>query len=357
MRDISMSSRIALFCRLTLAGPWKRRVLSASLALLIASGAGLPARSIFAQKTPLPPDRTKYALIISGISGDENYAGVFNGWKSRLERALIDRLGFAPEQIAILTEKPTGTERKATAAEIARTLGELLSFVGPGRQIFIFMLGHGSFDGEVARYNLPGPDLNAREFAELVRPLTAERLVIVNMTSASGEYLKLLNGPGRVVITATRSGMEQNAPRFAEHFITALEKPEADLDRNRRISLLEAFEYATKQTAAVYEKSGRLVSEHALLDDNGDGVGHPQAEADDGGLAKITYLDSLPQQQAGGDPELVRLFEERLRLEGAIEQLKSGKSRQPAGEYASSLEKLLLELARLNRTIRARQKK
>lgn len=324
-----------------------------ALLLLVSGLNGLAA----AQQAPLPPDRSKHALIITGISGEESYATLFNLWKDRLQKALIERLGFAPEQVAVLTEKPAGRERRATAAAIGEALGQLQAAPAPGRQVYIFMIGHGSFDGETARYNLPGPDLTAREFADLLRPVTAERLVIVNMTSASGEYLKLLNAPGRVVITATRSGMEQNAPKFAEHFIAALEKTEADLDRNKRISVLEAFEYATKQTASGYEKAGKLVTEHALLDDNGDGVGHPQVEAGDGSLARITYLDSLPQQQAGGDPTLVKFFEERLRLEGAIEQLKSQKGQTKPEEYAQSLEKMLLELAKLNRTIRTRQKR
>ncbi|MFM8395572.1 MAG: hypothetical protein ACKOB4_16785 [Acidobacteriota bacterium] len=351
----------------------RRPTIRSILALfLLFCGVGLPAAPVLSMapesvggtqgppaKSPatLPPDRSKHALIIAGISGEESYATIFNAWRERLQRALVERLGFAPEQIVVLAEKPLPGERRSTAAVIGEALGELQRQARPGQQIFIFMIGHGSFDGETARFNLPGPDLTAREFADLVRPLTAERLVIINMTSASGEYLKLLNGPGRVVVTATRSGMEQNAPKFAEHFITALEKADADLDRNRRLSILEAFEYATKQTAAVYEKSGKLTAEHALLDDNGDGVGHPQAEAGDGGLARITYLDSLPKQQAGGDPALAQLFEERLRLEGSIEQLKARKSQTPPEEYASSLEKLLLELAKLNRTIRARQKR
>jgi hypothetical protein len=150
--------------------------------------------------------------------------------------------------------------------------------------------------------------------------------------------------------------MEQNATRFAEHFIAALGNAEADTDKNSRVSVLEAFEYAVKLTNASFEKKGTLVTEHALLDDNGDGVGHQKAEAGDGVLAKTTYFDSLPQQQAGGDAELAKLFAERGRLEGAVELLKARKAQMKEEEYEAELEKMLLELARLGQTIRSKKK-
>ena len=306
---------------------------------------------------PVWSDRSKHALIITGIGGGDEYSVRFNGWKNRLKRVLIDRLGFAGDQVLTFTEKPDREESRSTAVVVSAALSQLQGRVRPEQQLFVFIIGHGSFDGETARLNLPGPDLTVTELAKLLGSLAVERLVVVSMTSASGEIIKLLGGPGRVLVSATRSGLEQNAPKFAEHFITALENPVADLDRNRRISLLEAFEYGTKQTSAEYERTGRLATEHALIEDNGDGVGHPQAEAGDGGLARVTYLDSLPRQQAGGDLELAQLFEQQLQLEGLVEQLKGRKDRTPPQEYLASLEKILTEMARLNRAIRTRQKR
>lgn len=304
----------------------------------------------------LPPDRNKFAMIISGISGEEAYAKQFGGWTGSLRDALINQLGFAPDQVTVLTEKPAGSEQRASAEVVRQTLVALRNNLKPDNHVFIFFIGHGNFDGKIAKFNLIGPDLSAGDYAQLINNLPTRNLVIVNMASASGEFVKPLAGAGRVVITATRSGNEQNATHFAEHFIAALGNPEADADKNGRVSMLEAFNYATKLTNEFYEQAGKIVTEHALIDDNGDGVGHPKAEAGDGVLAKTTYLDSLPQQQAGGDPELAKLFAERLRLEGQVEQLKARKEQMKAEEYQAELEKLLIELARLNQTIKAKQK-
>ncbi len=308
------------------------------------------------QDLHLPPDLTKFALIISGISGEESYAKQFAQWSADLRQALIERLAFAPEHVKLLSENPGEGAARATAEEVRNVFAEWQQMIKPEHTIFIFFIGHGSFDGKEAKFNLVGPDLSANDYALLFKKLAARRLIIINMASASGEFIKSLSAPGRIVITATRSGMEQNATRFPEYLIAALTHPEADADKNERISILEAFNYATKLTAEWYEREGRLATEHALIDDNGDGKGHQKAEEGDGTLAKTTYFDSLPQQRAGGDAQLEQLFAERTRLEGEIEQLKARKEEMKPEEYEAALEKLLIELAKLNQSIKARQK-
>jgi hypothetical protein len=304
----------------------------------------------------LPPDPNKFAVIISGIGGDEAYSTRFAKWAGDLRSALVGRLGFAEERVTALTEKPSEEEQPCSADVVRDVFGKLRDSVKPDSQVFIFFIGHGSFDGKIARFNLLGRDLSAADYAQLIKSLPARKLVIVNMASASGEFIKPLSGAGRVVITATRSGMEQYAPRFAEHFIAALGNPEADADKNGRVSAFEAFNYATKLTSDYYEKKGLMATEHALLDDNGDGVGHAKADEGDGALARTTYFDSLPLQQAGGDEELAKLFSERLRLEGEIEQLKARKGQMNEDEYDNALEKLLIEFAKVGQSIKAKRK-
>jgi hypothetical protein len=304
----------------------------------------------------LAVDRNKFAVIISGISGEEAYDKQFSEWTQKLYGAMTGPLGFADDQVMVLTEKPSGKEQRATADNVRQTLASLRNSAKPDSQIFIFFIGHGSFDGKIAKFNLIGPDLSANDYAQLINNLPAREIIVLNMASASGEFIKPLSGRNRIIVTATRSGMEQNATHFAQYFIAALGNPEADPDKNGRVSVLEAFNYASKLTAESYEQNGKLATEHALLDDNGDGAGHQKAEAGDGVLAKTTYFDSLPQQQAGGDTELAKLFAERMRLEGEVEQLKARKDQMKAEEYETALEKMLIDLARLSQSIKAKQK-
>ncbi len=324
-----------------------------------------PAETKPAQR--LPADPNKYAVVISGISGEEQYSKKFAEWTTKLRAALLDKLGFAEDHTFVLTERPVeaAKELRASAEVVRQTFVLLRNTMKPEQQLFVFFIGHGTYDpnSKIAKFNLVGPDLGTNEYAQLINALPARNVVVVNMASASGEFIKPLSGSltggNRIVITATRSGMEQNATRFPEHFIHALGalgNTEADTDKSGRVSVMEAFEYATKLVAKQFEGKGNLATEHALLDDNGDGAGHQTAEAGDGGLARVTYFDSLPQQQAGGDPVLAKLFEDKMRVEGDVERIKARKAQLNEDAYYDELEKSLIELARIGQGIRAKQK-
>jgi hypothetical protein len=172
------------------------------------------------------------------------------------------------------------------------------------------------------------------------------------MASASGEFIKPLAAKGRIVITATRSGQEQNATRFAEFFIAALGATDIDTDQDGHISILEAFIYANRLTAEFYGRAGRLATEHGLIEDNGDGVGHDKADGGDGLLARVTYLDSFTVAQAAANSATAKLLRDRTRLESEIERLIARKSELPQSEYETALEKLFIELAKVNRAIK-----
>ncbi|MBS1807054.1 MAG: caspase family protein [Acidobacteria bacterium] len=310
-----------------------------------------------ATATPAPkmvPDPNKYALIISGVGGEEEYSKLFAKWSADLKSALTDKLAFAPENVSLLSESNEAS--KATAAEIRKTFTALRSNCKPENLVFIFFIGHGSYDGKDAKFNLVGPDLNATEYGTMIKALPAKQVVVINMTSASGEFIKPLSVPGHITITATRSGQETNATHFGEYFIKALTSKDADADQNQRLSVLEVFNYTTAQLERFYKEQNRLVTEHALLDDNGDGKGSEKPGEADGGMSKNTYFDSLLYQLAGGDAELQKVYADRIRLENEVEQLKARKAQMKPEEYENELEKLLLQLAEINEKIKAKQK-
>jgi hypothetical protein len=331
-----------------------RNIIPVALILLVASIAcAQTATDPVPPKKPAPVDPNKFALIINGAGGEPVYAKQFEQWTTQLSSVLSERLGFDSKQVRVLTEKPVDTtSARSTAEEVKRTFASLKSQLDANNVLFVFLIGHGSFDGKESKFNLVGPDLSASEYSVLLSALPTRRVVVFNMASASGEFIKSLSAKGRIIVTATRNGQETNATRFAGFFIAALNATDADTDQDGHTSVLEAFVYANRLTGDFYKRAGRLASEHALLEDNGDGVGHEKVEAGEGLLARATYLDSLSGDEAAASAATGKLLKERTRLEGEIEQLIARKGSMPETEYETNLERLFIELAKVNRSIK-----
>jgi hypothetical protein len=224
------------------------------------------------------------------------------------------------------------------------------------RPLWLVLIGHGTFFQDQTKLNLTGPDVSASELAEWLRPLQRP-VAIVNCASCSGPFIDRLSGPQRVVVTATRSGAEQNYARFGQFLAEALRRPTADIDHDDAVSLLEAFLTAARATQAFYDDNARLATEHALLDDNGDRVGtpadffrgirvHTQAATNQSvdGLRAHQWMLTQLSDQPPLSPELAA---ERDRLEAAIEALRQRKATQNEEAYYEQLEALVLPLARL----------
>lgn len=221
-------------------------------------------------------------------------------------------------------------------------------------ELWLVMIGHGTFDGEQGKFNLRGPDLSAAELAQWLKPF-ARPLAIVDAASSSAPFLAALSGPNRAIVTATRSGFEHNFTRFGGFFASALTNAKSDLDKDGQVSLLEAFLMASRQTTEFYKTAGRLATEHPLIDDNGDGLGTPAdwfrgvratkrardgAELDGARARQLALIRSAAEQAL---PAEVRARRDALELE--IEKLRDQKSALPEEEYFSRLEKLMLQLA------------
>jgi hypothetical protein len=306
-----------------------------------------------APKKKSPIDPNKFAVIINGAGGEPAYAKQFEQWTAELSAVLSDRYGFDTKQIKVLTEKSAdATTARSTAEEVKRTFATLKTQLDADNILFVFLIGHGSFDGKESKFNLIGPDLPASEYNTLLSALPTRRIVVLNMASASGEFIKSLAAKGRIVITATRNGQETNATRFPGFFITALNANDSDTNQDGHTSVLEAFIYANRLTEEFYKRAGRLATEHALIDDNGDGVGHEKVEAGEGLLARATYLDSLSVGEAAATVATAKLLKDRMRLEGEIEQLIARKDSMPEAEYEATLERLFIQLAKVNRSIK-----
>jgi hypothetical protein len=297
----------------------------------------------------------RFALIVSGAAGGAEYAAQYERWSTQLSTTLVEALKFDPALVTVLAETTRAADA-ATADNVRRVIASVSSRMTRDDVFFIVLIGHGTFDGIDAKFNLVGPDLESAEWSAMLKAVPG-RLVLVNTASASFPFLERLSGPRRVVITATDSPAQRYDTIFPEYFIRALTDPAADLDKNQRVSVWEAFAAASGAVRRHYQQRGQLSTEHALLDDNGDGIGNEvTTPGDDGSLASRTYLDeSLPGAQPT-DEVLLKLLQRRSTLEAEIEDLKIRRQFLPPAEYAKEFERLMIELSQVSHDVRARTK-
>jgi hypothetical protein len=294
----------------------------------------------------------RYALVVSGASGTEKFAASQKAWVTSLRSTLEQRLGFAADRITVLSEDGAATSI-ANRENVTRTLTALKSKLTADDLLLVILLGHGTFDGTAAKFNLIGPDMDSREWKASLEGNPA-RLIFVNTTSSSFEFVPALSGKNRIIIAATDSAAQKYATVFPQYFIEALEQgAKADNDKNGRLSVWEAFAYASQAVKQSFDQKGTLVTERSVIDDNGDGAGREAtATGPDGVLARTTFLDPLPAA-ASGNTVLAGLEKRRFAIEADIEQLKARKGEMPAGQYEEEFERLAIELAKISAQIRS----
>jgi mannose-6-phosphate isomerase-like protein (cupin superfamily) len=294
------------------------------------------------------PAERPTVIVAVGAPGEEEFGQGFAQWAGLLEKASHQAGG--KEIIIGLQTTNAALDRDLLQQALAHEPKD------GAAELWVVLIGHGTFDGKEAKFNLRSNDVSAVELAEWLQPFRRP-VAIINASSASAPFLQKLSGTNRVVITATRSGSEVNFARFGRYFSAAIADPAADLDKDGQTSLLEAYLMAARRVKEFYETEGRLATEHALLDDNGDGLGTPPdwfrgiravKSAKDGAA-----LDGLRAHQfhlVRSEAELKLPPEVRARrdaLEQSIAKLRDSKRTLAEDDYYQKLEVLLLEIARL----------
>jgi hypothetical protein len=301
------------------------------------------------------PAGERYALIVSGASGGPEYAEQYAKWTRELSGILADRMKLTRDRIKVLSESDDPSAA-STAVNVRQFLSSVRRSMTKDDLLFVVLIGHGTYDGVDAKFNLVGTDLESAQWAELLAGLPGQ-VVAVNTSSASFPFIERLSGNRRVVITATDSVAQRFDTVFPEFFIKAFQSDAADIDKNDRISIWEAFSAATSDIRRYYQRRGQLSTERALLDDNGDGVGREAAgKGEDGSLASRVYLDVPLPGAPPTDEVLLKLLQQRAGIEAELEELKIRRSFLRPAEYQQEFERLIVELARVNRDIRARVK-
>lgn len=286
-------------------------------------------------------------LVVVGAEGTPEFGKQFRQWAERWQEAA----GRGKARFFAIGLKQTP---EADRELLARHLAEEPK--AASEPFWLILIGHGTFDGKTARFNLRGPDVSANELADWLKPFERP-LAIINCASSSGPFINELSGPNRVVVAATKSGFERNFARFGDYLSRAVADPSADLDKDEQTSLLEAFLLASAGAEEFYASDARLATEHALLDDNGDQLGTPadwyeglravkrakEGAAPDGPLAARLQLVSS-EREARLTPDARARRDE---IERQLAELREQKTTLPEDEYYARLELLLVALARL----------
>jgi hypothetical protein len=297
----------------------------------------------------------RYALIVTGAHGEPTYEQQYAQWRQSVATALVEKAGIDASHVITLFEGGDAAHA-ATAENVRRAAADLRARLTADDVLLVLLIGHGSFDGAEAKFNLVGPDLTSAEWASLLKPVPA-RTVIVNSTASSFPFLEHLAGPRRIVVTATDSVAQRFDTVFPEYFIRALTDSAADLDKNGRISIWESFSAASLGVRRYYAQRGQLATERSLIDDDGDGVGREAGEdGKDGSAASRLYLDADVPGAPPTDEELLRLLQKRTTLQIEADELKMRRQLMTPEEYRDEFERLMIALARVSRDIRNRQK-
>jgi hypothetical protein len=295
----------------------------------------------------------QWALVVSGASGGPTYAEQQRGWRAAIATALVERYGFVEERVRVLTDETVRDGLQGTAENVRRTLAEFRRGMGREDLLLIVLLGHGTFDGDVAKFNLVGPDLTAAEWAGLLEGLPG-RVALVNTTASSYPFLQELSSRGRIVITATDSVAQRYWTVFPEYFVRALDAASTDLNKDGRTSVWELFEATSLAVRQHYEQRAQLTTERAVIDDVGDGVGREaHVPGPHGALARRVFLDAEDPALLA-DPELAELVRRRRVLEAEAEDLRQQKDSMEPEAWLEAFEKLMIDLARVSRQIRQR---
>jgi hypothetical protein len=299
-------------------------------------------------------------VIVVGATGTPGYASEFRAWADQW-KAASSRGGAESIEIGSGANPPGSTDRDRLKA----VLDERTS-AAAGEPLWIILIGHGTFDGREAKFNLRGPDVSDLELAKWLQP--AKRpLVLIDCTSASAPFLNRLSGPNRIIVTATRSGDEMNYARFGRYISEAISDPKADLDKDGQVSLLEAYLSAAHRVEDYYRTRSQLASEHALLDDNGDRLGTPpdwfrgvratrrakDGAPPDGIRAHQVHLILSDREQR--IPAAIRRRRDELEL--AVAAVRDQKGKLGEDEYYKRLEPIMLELGRLYRQAESAESK
>jgi hypothetical protein len=275
-------------------------------------------------------------FILTGLGGVPEYEENFLSWGDSLERLCRDQMGA---DVRRLDGREARRQEILSGLSGANSADEDVA----DSEFWLFLIGHGTWDGRQYKFNVRGPDITADDLRKALETIRARRHFLILATGSSGALIDDLRGPNRVIVSATRNERERHPPLFISFFIEGAESAEADANKDRRISLREVFAFSEARVREWYQSRGLLQTEHPVLDDWTEDAGLD--------LSSFAYLSS-PPERAYRTLEARQLQPERIRLEREVEALRLRKPRMSEDEYFGTLERLMVELATVSEKIR-----
>jgi len=270
-----------------------------------------------------------YVTVVQGLGGDDHWQARFSDQQEKITEASITMAGEAH------VKSFTGDD--ATRDNLMAHFRMLSTSMNDDDRLALYLIGHGSYDGEQYKFNIPGPDITDGDLAEILGTLPGRNHFVVNTSSASGAMLDKVETDNRILVTSTRNGNEKNATEFGDFFAAALTSDSADINKNNSISIQEAFDYAERQVASFFENQSKLATEH------------PQIRGDNAAsfnLARVNVAETPDE-----DPRITQLLSQREALDAQIEELQLNRGRYTNAEYIQKLQALILESAEVGEQI------
>ena len=271
-----------------------------------------------------------FTFVVAGLGGEPEYEQRFREQAVAIADAAKKAAGEQGHVVVL-------TGEQARRDSLKREFQDFAGKVKAADSVTVVLIGHGTYDGEEYRFNVPGADITGAELEQLFDRLPAKKQLIVNATSSSGATIELWQRPERVVITATKSGGERTATRFAQYWLQAVSGDAADVNKDEVVTAAEAFDYANRQVAASYKSDVSLATEHARI------------AGEESAAFTVARIGSSAGSSA--DPEVTALLAQRGQIEQDLDGVQGRKASLSEDQYYDELEGVLVRLALLQKQI------
>ncbi|QDV47790.1 hypothetical protein Enr13x_77020 [Stieleria neptunia] len=226
-------------------------------------------------------------LVCCGLPGDDRHREQMTAAIQSLITTSQTVLAVPPDQLTILA----GDEVMQTALQplhsatgictretLETALAEAAKTLKPSDAYWVLMIGHSHPYGAESQFNVAGPDINQSGFAQAAAAIECREQVYWLTQPLSGFWIKPLARPGRIIITATEADLEFTGTEMPYALAAVLDRSADtqsldDIDGDGTLSLLDLYLATNLEINARFRSIDRLQTEHAQLDDNGDGRG------------------------------------------------------------------------------------